>query len=131
MHVRLLRNTSASFHCLLHWDSVFKLNPGPVNNAGQSASSSNCPRNKSSRRSSAPVCGVVICKDLIHVCCAKISTALIKTTRTDSPLSWTCSKCMLSELPFFGQRSLDKSDVINNRLPVDEDKHLNASEERS
>ena len=34
-------NTSASFHCLLHGDLVFKLNPGPVNNADQSASSSN------------------------------------------------------------------------------------------
>ena len=138
-------NTSASFHCLLHGDLLFKLNPGPVNNAGQSASSSNCPRNKSSRRSSAPVCGVcekavkrnqkrflcVICKDLNHVCCAQISNALIKTTCVDSPLSWTCSKCMLSELPFFGQRSLDTSDVIDNGLPVDEDQHLNALEERS
>ena len=38
---------------------------------------------------------------------------------------------MLSELPFFGQRSLDTSDVIDNRLPVDEDQYLNALEERS
>ena len=60
------------------------------------------------------------------MCCAQISTALIKTTRADSPLSWTCSKCMLS-----GQRSLDTSDVIDNGLPVDEDQRLNALEERS
>ena len=38
---------------------------------------------------------------------------------------------MLSELQFFGQRSLDTSDVIDNGLPVDEDQHLNALEERS
>ena len=35
-------NSSATFHCMLEGDLVFKLNPGPTNNDGQSTISSHC-----------------------------------------------------------------------------------------
>ena len=37
-------NSSATFHCMLESDLVFKLNPGPTNNDDQSAISSHCSR---------------------------------------------------------------------------------------
>ena len=39
-------NSSATFHCMLEGDLVFKLNPGPANNGDQSTISTHCSRGR-------------------------------------------------------------------------------------
>ena len=110
-------NSSATFHCPLEGDLVFKLNPGPTrNNNNCRASLSLSTRSKTSSAAVCPQCEKTVrrnqkrllcevCKDSTHVRCTVFADAC-KFIRVSEPRTWTCSKCSLSELPFHGCRNL-------------------------
>ena len=45
------------------------------------------------------------CYDLIHVRCVSSNASFHKTISVNQPGIWTCSSCILSELPFFKTRT--------------------------
>ena len=136
-------NYSATFQLLLRAGDI-ALNPEPVSVENPSQET----RKKSSKQSSrtpAPVClqclrGVqcnekrffcVVCKDLTHAWCTGITNInYIKPTRAEE---WTCPKCLISVLPFYGQNTLHAS--VSPRNEVDttlaEDLHLEALKQNS
>ena len=71
-----------------------------------------------------------VCKDFTHARCA-VSAVICKALRANEPRVWTCPKCSLTEMPFYGQKDLQNTSVLSDcaSLP-EEDGHLNALHER-
>ena len=108
-------NSSATFHCPLEGDLVFKLNPGPTRN-NNSCRASFSTRSKTSSAAVRSQCEKTawrnqkrfvceVCKDSKHARCT-VSADACKFIRASELFTWTCSKCSFSELPFRGCRNL-------------------------
>ena len=91
--ILLYHNHIATFQIILSGD--VETNPGPVT----------CPLcQKTVRKNSLQFC-CSVCKDTTHAKCHK-SFSKAQTT-TQKVMSWTCYRCLCSELPFHGTRNID------------------------
>jgi len=73
------------------------------------------------------------CYDLIHVRCVSSNASFHKTINVNQPGIWTCSSCILSELPFFKVKdlvALNTTDDAVSDLHWNSDRHLDAVIER-
>ena len=134
-------NSSSTFSLLLKCGDI-QANPGP--NANIKTKTGKQAASKPVRHTSAPLCSQCtksvrrnqkrfvceMCKDFTHFRCASVSFFTIKNIRTDMPCVWTCPACTLSQLPFYGQRQLDLSE-LSDTTPAGNDEHLNALQERN
>jgi exonuclease III len=98
-------NSMASHHLILSGDIA--LNPGPDKVEDKNATA--VKRNKAPK---CPSCEKAVqinhkrflcevCYDLFHAKCTGISEYQIKTIRADKHHVWVCSKCTISQLPFY------------------------------
>ena len=130
-------NSVVTSQLLLSAGDVEK-NPGPslVDQSPASNNHQQCaPKNQRSSRTPAAVCPQCekalrrnqkpflchVCKDLTHARCT--GTAHLKQIRANKPQDWTCPKCLISVLPFYGQGDIDASDLLTSddeRFPTDE-----------
>ena len=48
-----------------------------------------------------------VCMSLTHARCSGVASFNVKQVRADTPLTWTCSQCLVSLLPFHACSELD------------------------
>jgi hypothetical protein len=127
-------NSMASFQLLLSAGDI-ELNPGP------DSDSSSQQKNKQQRtsRSFSTICTECqktvrknqkrfvcdVCKDFIHASC--LGVAYTNNLNSSQPQCWTCHKCVLSKLPFYGHDILETISVnsLTSDNDNDNDTHLN------
>ena len=72
-----------------------------------------------------------VCFDYVHAKC--FGTVFYGTIKSKLSLSWTCPKCILTELPFYAYEVNNLFEMTNedNSLLIDFDEHLEALQNRS